>query len=118
MSVRSSRTLRRIRTVPTHVLLFLLVTALTPVWLVVGLLIDVFRWVTRRHHGMAVRMFAFGWWYLFVGTWCLARLIGHWLVAGFHQELSETLWKPILTASTCALSVAVPAMPLKLDTCA
>jgi len=85
----SGRVIRRLRTVPTHLLLFVLVTVLSPLWLVVGLVIDAARWVAVRRHGMAVRMFAFGWWYLFVGTWCLARLIGHWLVAGFgHNEAS------------------------------
>ena len=55
-------------------------------WLVVGLLVDVVRWITGRHHAMAVRMFAFGWWYLLIGTVCLTRILGHWLVAGFGRN--------------------------------
>ncbi len=55
-------------------------------WLVVGLIIDAFRKVIGRHHAMAVRMFAFGWWYLFIGTFCLVRILGHWLIAGFGRN--------------------------------
>jgi 1-acyl-sn-glycerol-3-phosphate acyltransferase len=77
---------RRLRTVPTQLLLFALVTALAPLWFVVGLVIDAVRWLAGRHHGMAVRMFAFGWWYLLIGTLCLIRLLGHWLAAGFGRN--------------------------------
>jgi len=81
-----TRLRRRLRTVPTHLVLFVLVTALAPVWLVVGLTIDLGRWLFRRRPFMAVRLFAFGWVYLAVGTWCLLVLLGHWIAAGFGRN--------------------------------
>ncbi|MBI5157025.1 MAG: lysophospholipid acyltransferase family protein [Acidimicrobiia bacterium] len=77
---------RRLRTVPTHLLLFALVTVLAPVWLVVGLVIDVVRRLVRHRRGMAVRMFAFGWWFLFIEVGGLVALLGHWLAAGFGRD--------------------------------
>lgn len=78
--------MRRLRTVPTHLALFGLVSVLAPVWLVVGGIIDGVRWMTGRHHAIAVRIFAFGWWYLFIGSFGLLRLLGHWLAAGFGRN--------------------------------
>jgi 1-acyl-sn-glycerol-3-phosphate acyltransferase len=77
---------RRVRTVPTHLLLFALVTVLAPVWLVIGGLIDLVRWLTGHRHAMAVRIFVFGWWYLLIGALCLLRLLGHWFAAGFGRD--------------------------------
>jgi 1-acyl-sn-glycerol-3-phosphate acyltransferase len=83
---------RRLRTVPTHLLLFTLVTVLAPGWLLVGGIIDLVRVITGRRHAIAVRLFVFGWWYLLIGVLGLAALAGHWLAAGFgrnHQEMRE-----------------------------
>lgn len=78
--------MRRLRTVPTHLVLFTLVTVLAPVWLLVGGIIDLVRVITGRRHAIAVRLFAFGWWYLFIGVTGLAALVGHWLAAGFGRN--------------------------------
>jgi 1-acyl-sn-glycerol-3-phosphate acyltransferase len=75
-----------VRTVPTHFLLFALVTVLAPVWVIVGGLIDIVRWITGRHHAIAVRIFAFAWWYLFIEVGGLVALVGHWLAAGFGRD--------------------------------
>jgi 1-acyl-sn-glycerol-3-phosphate acyltransferase len=80
---------RRLRTVPTHFLLFALVTILAPVWLVVGLMIDTVRRLVKHRHGMAVRMFAFGWWYLLIEVGGLFALVGHWLAAGFGRDKAK-----------------------------
>ncbi|HAX80992.1 MAG TPA: hypothetical protein DCY40_00290 [Actinobacteria bacterium] len=84
--------MRRLRTVPTHLLLFTLVTVLAPGWLLVGGIIDLVRVITGRRHAIAVRLFVFGWWYLLIGVLGLAALAGHWLAAGFgrnHEEMRE-----------------------------
>lgn len=82
----AARLRRRLRTVPTHLILFALVTVLSPIWLIVGLAIDLVRWITGRHHGMAVRIFVFGWWYLFIGITGLLALLGHWIASGFGRN--------------------------------
>lgn len=83
---RGKRLRRRWRTVPTHLGLLVLVTLLSPVWLLVGLVVDFTRWVIWRRPFMATRMFAFGWVYLAVGARCLAALLVHWIVAGFGRN--------------------------------
>lgn len=77
---------RRLRTVPLTILLFVLVTVLAPLWIVVGASIDAYRLTLRRRPPIALRIFAFGWWYLLVGNVGLVRLLGHWLRAGFGRN--------------------------------
>lgn len=77
--------LRRLRTVPTHLLLFAVVTVLAPLWLVVGAVIDAVRLRSGRP-AIALRIFSFGWWYLLVGTLCLVAVLWHWLRAGFGRN--------------------------------
>lgn len=72
---------RRLRTVPTHLLLFLLVTVLVPVWAVVGAVVDAVR-LLRGRPAMALRIFAFGWWYLLIGVLGLFALLGHRIAWG------------------------------------
>lgn len=79
--------MRRLRTVPTHLVLFGLVTLLAPVWVVIGALVDAVRWITGRHHPIAVRIFAFGWWYLLTGVLGLLALSWHWLLAGVGRDV-------------------------------
>jgi 1-acyl-sn-glycerol-3-phosphate acyltransferase len=83
---RGRRLRRRLRTVPTILGLLVLTTVLAPLWLIVGVLVDVVRWVVGRRPFMAVRMLAFGWVYLAVGAWCLATLLVHWVAAGFGRD--------------------------------
>lgn len=80
------RLLRRLRTVPTVLLLFLLVTITAPLWLAVGLVVDLFRRIGTGRPFMAVRIFAFGWVYLAVGVGGLVRLLWDWLVTGFGRN--------------------------------
>lgn len=83
---RGSRLRRRLRTVPTHLVLLLLATVLAPLWLVVGVVVDFIRWMIWRRPFMVVRMCTFGWVYLAVGAWCLLSLLVHWIVAGFGRN--------------------------------
>lgn len=72
--------------IPRHLILFVVATALTPLALLVGLLIDIVRYARRRTPFMAVRLFFFGWYYLAVGTVCLLVLLVQWLGAGFGRD--------------------------------
>lgn len=83
----ASRLRRRLRTVPLHVVLFLVVTALAPLWLVAGLLIDGVRRLGWSRPAMALRLFTFGWWYLLLGVTGLSALLWHWLISGFGRDL-------------------------------
>ena len=83
---RGRRARRRLRTVPTHILLFVLVTVLGPVWLVVGLVVDLARWVVGRKPFMGLRLFAFAWVYMAVGMRCLVTVGWQWLRAGFGRD--------------------------------
>jgi hypothetical protein len=66
--------------------LFSAVTVLTPLWAVVGIVIDLHRILVRKRPAMALRMFAFGWVYLAVGTYGLVMLLVHWIAAGFGDS--------------------------------
>jgi hypothetical protein len=69
--------------VPTHLLLFALVTVLAPVWLVIGGLIDLVRWLAAAAPGGAdlrLRVVV-----SLIGALCLLRLLGHWF-AGFRPR--------------------------------
>jgi 1-acyl-sn-glycerol-3-phosphate acyltransferase len=55
-------------------------------WLVVGLVVDLTRWVVGRKPFMALRMLAFGWVYMAVGMRCLVTVGWQWLRAGFGRN--------------------------------
>lgn len=76
---------RRLRTVPTYLVLFLLVTLLASLLLVVGGVVDLIRLV-RGRHPMALRVFAFGWWYLATAVLGLVALLGHRIAFGGNDE--------------------------------
>jgi 1-acyl-sn-glycerol-3-phosphate acyltransferase len=103
-----TRVRRRIRTVPVHVALFGFVTLLAPLWLLVGLVIDLYRTLLRKRPAMAMRIFAFGWVYLAVGVYGLFALAGHWVFAGFGLSMAhmrersyhlQELWARVLFGS-------------------
>ena len=79
---------RRVRTVPLHVLMFVLVTALIPLWILVGAVIDLYRTLIRKRPAMALRIFAFGWVYLAVGMYGLVAVFSHWVFAGFGSSMT------------------------------
>lgn len=83
--------MRRARTVPVYLLLFLLATILAPLLLVLAVAVDAARWAVRRRPFTAIRVLAFGWLYLAVGVACLAALFAQWVVSGFGASRSILL---------------------------
>lgn len=79
---RSETVLRRLRSIPPLVLGLLLVTALLPVLLVVGLAIDVGRWAVSRVTPTATRLALFLWVYLAAEVAGLAALAAAWVASG------------------------------------
>ncbi|MFZ0014667.1 MAG: lysophospholipid acyltransferase family protein [Acidimicrobiia bacterium] len=67
--------LRRLVTVPTAFLLFLVITGLSPLLLLLASAIDLFRSLTRDRPWMAVRSLAFLWVYLLGQMWALLGLL-------------------------------------------
>jgi len=63
-SPRRARLIRRARGIGIELVAFVLLTALLPVALVVGLLVDIVLWLRRRKPFMAVRLAAMAWWFL------------------------------------------------------
>ena len=71
---------RRLKTVPSRVLGFALVTALFPPLLVVALAVDVVRAITRRRPFMATRLLVMAWVYLGGESVCIAGFGLTWLL--------------------------------------
>jgi 1-acyl-sn-glycerol-3-phosphate acyltransferase len=77
--------LRRLRTVPIAVLLFVAVTIALPVLVAGGLVVDVVRRLAGGVPFVAVRMLLFGWWYLLVEMLALGGLLVTWILSGFGK---------------------------------
>jgi 1-acyl-sn-glycerol-3-phosphate acyltransferase len=77
---------RRLVTVPRSVFLFIATTALLPLLIVGGGVVDAIRWVVHRRPWMSLRLIAFGWVFLAAETWGLARFLGHWVLSGFGSR--------------------------------
>ena len=67
--------LRRLITIPSVVVLFLLVTAFSPLLLVIGLVIDIWRSIDSGKPWMTLRSLAFLWIYLLGQLWALLGLL-------------------------------------------
>ena len=76
------RRLRIVRGIALESVLFLLLTALSPVLLAVAALVDVALWLRRRKPWMGVRLVVLVWWFLFGELRGLVALIPVWLLAG------------------------------------
>jgi 1-acyl-sn-glycerol-3-phosphate acyltransferase len=79
---RGARIFRRVRGITLEVVLFVLVTALTPLLLLVGAVVDLVLWLRTRKHWMAVRLVAMLWWFLLGEIIALAWMLGMWLASG------------------------------------
>lgn len=77
---------RRLKTIPRNILLFILLTALSPIVFLVALIVDAIRFAFTRRPFMAVRMLAMGWLWLFIETVAFGRFFAHWLIAGFGRN--------------------------------
>ncbi|MFP3881504.1 MAG: 1-acyl-sn-glycerol-3-phosphate acyltransferase [Actinomycetota bacterium] len=65
---------RRLITVPTVITLFIAVTVLSPLLVLVGVAIDLSRWLATRKPWVSVRVLAFLWVYLLGEVWAVAAL--------------------------------------------
>jgi 1-acyl-sn-glycerol-3-phosphate acyltransferase len=70
-------------TVPVAIVLFVMVTALMPLFAVLALIVDLVRWVRHKIPFVAIRVTAASWVYLAVEMFGLAVLLAIWLVTGF-----------------------------------
>jgi 1-acyl-sn-glycerol-3-phosphate acyltransferase len=61
----AARIRRRARGIALEVVLFVLITALSPILAIGAVVVDAALWLARRKPWMAVRLVAFAWWFLF-----------------------------------------------------
>ena len=93
---RTETVLRRLRTIPPLVLGLVLLTALMPVLLVVGLVIDAVRWVAFGVPPTAARLVVFLWVYLAAEVGGVAALAAVWVASlGGRRRLwlREVTWR-------------------------
>lgn len=76
------RRIRIVRGILFEGALFLVLTALSPVWLCGAALVDLTLWLGQRKPWMSVRIALLVWWFLFGELRGLLGLLGVWLLAG------------------------------------
>ena len=76
------RRLRIARGISLEVVLFLLLTLLSPLLLAVAAAVDAVLWLRRRKPWMSVRIVVLVWWFLFGELRGLVGVLGVWLLAG------------------------------------
>jgi 1-acyl-sn-glycerol-3-phosphate acyltransferase len=81
-SRRVSRLWRRGRGVTVEVIALVLLTALSPVFLIAGSAVDGALWLRRRKPWMALRLLAMLWWFLVGELYGLLGLLGIWALSG------------------------------------
>ncbi len=79
---RGARILRRVRGIFVEIVLFVVTTALLPVALIGGAIVDLVLWLRSRKHWMAVRLVAMLWWFLLGELIALVWLLGIWVASG------------------------------------
>ncbi|MHB8242005.1 MAG: lysophospholipid acyltransferase family protein [Solirubrobacteraceae bacterium] len=80
-SSSASRLRRRLVGISVEVLVFILLTLLSPVLLLAATILDAALWLRRRKPWMAVRLLAMGWWFLLGELWALVGLGLVWLAS-------------------------------------
>jgi hypothetical protein len=81
-SPRTARVLRRVRGISIEVLMFLLISLLSPVLLVCAIVADAALWLVRRKPWMAVRLLGMLWWFLLGELYGLLGLGVIWALSG------------------------------------
>ena len=79
---RGPRIVRRVRGIALELVLFVLVTVLSPLLLAGAAIVDLALWVRRRKPWMAMRLVAMGWWFLLGEMRALLTLLGIWVLTG------------------------------------
>jgi 1-acyl-sn-glycerol-3-phosphate acyltransferase len=80
-SSRAARVWRRTRGITIEVVVFVVITGLSPVLVIVAALVDFGLWLRRRKPWMAVRLAAMLWWFLLGELYGLLGLLGIWLLS-------------------------------------
>ena len=101
MTSRSSTVLRRLRTVPVFLILFVLTTVTLPFLLVLAVAVDAARWLVRRRPWMATRLTLFLWIYLGAEALAIVALFLAWAVPPRSRLVERTyrlqaLWAALL----------------------
>jgi 1-acyl-sn-glycerol-3-phosphate acyltransferase len=73
---------RRARGLALEIIGFVVVTVAFPVLIAGAAIVDLFLWLRRRKHWMAVRLVAMLWWFLFGEMRAVAGLIAIWVLTG------------------------------------
>ncbi len=94
---------RRLVTVPAVFVLFVLATLLLPLFFLLGLLVDAWRWLTKRVPWVASRIVVAFWVYLSAEVIALSVVAVSWLLTGFGRARERlavfTYWAQALWAS-------------------
>lgn len=80
-SPRASKVWRRTRGIALELLLFVLVTALSPLLVVLAAITDLGLWLRRRKPWMAIRLLAMLWWFLLGELYGIAGLALIWITS-------------------------------------
>jgi 1-acyl-sn-glycerol-3-phosphate acyltransferase len=79
---RGARIWRRVRAIALELVLFIVITVLSPVLIVVAAGVDLALWLRARKHWMALRLLGVLWWFLAGELIALVWLLGIWLASG------------------------------------
>jgi 1-acyl-sn-glycerol-3-phosphate acyltransferase len=87
---RRATILRRLRTVPLYLLLFVVTTLVLPLLLAVALVVDAVRWLIQRRPWMATRLALFLWVYLAAEAGAIVALFLAWAVPPRSRLVERT----------------------------
>jgi 1-acyl-sn-glycerol-3-phosphate acyltransferase len=76
-----ARVVRRARGIALEVVVFVLITALSPILVLGAVAVDLTLWLRRRKPWMAVRLLAMAWWFLLGELYGLLGLLGIWALS-------------------------------------
>lgn len=79
---RGARILRRVRAIGLELVLFVVITVLSPVLVLAVAAVDFVLWIRTRKHWMGLRLLAMLWWFLGGELIALVWLAGIWLLSG------------------------------------
>lgn len=111
-NTRWSKIRRRSWTVTRELVLWVVLTALSPVLLALAILVDLARWARRRTPWMAVRLVAMAWIFLTVDIIGVLWMFAGWLASGFGKSRDRLMryayatqrwWARVLLRATVRL---------------
>jgi 1-acyl-sn-glycerol-3-phosphate acyltransferase len=88
-SPRGARVWRRVRGIAIEVVVFTLISVLSPLLLIAAVVVDFVLWLRRRKPWMAVRLTAMLWWFLLGELYGLVGLLWIWLLSAGRDSRSR-----------------------------